>query len=154
LADILNPWFEALKKPNATLAEKSATSVFLKTVKEGERHGVRFPKEMVLFFRSLSILDMIALHINPNFDIIKALNCFFDKYPLEEIEKIINESGRAGDLREKIISTADIDWESFREVALLEKERMMQARERVIDLITYYAERYEELRPLIKSYKQ
>jgi len=153
LANILNPWFEALKRPNATLVEKSAAFVFLETVREGERHGVRFPKEMTLFFRSLSILDMIALHINPNFDIIKVLNLFFEKYPLEEVERMISENGYAGDLGKKIISTADVDWESFKEVALLEKERMMQARERVIDLITYYAERYEELRPLIKNYK-
>lgn len=153
LAEIFNPWFEALKRPGATLAEKSATAVFLATIKEAERHSVRLPKEMVLFFRSLSILDMVALHISPNFDMIKALNYFFDKHPLEEVERMVSEDGHADGLEKKMIFTADVDWEAFREMAVLEKERMMHARERVMELVTHYAERYEELRPLIKLYK-
>jgi predicted unusual protein kinase regulating ubiquinone biosynthesis (AarF/ABC1/UbiB family) len=153
LGAILNPWFEALKKPDITLAEKGATSVFLATIKEAERHSARFPREMILFFRSLSLLDIMALHISPNFDMMKALNYFFDKNPIEEVERIISEESHIDESERKMIYTADIDWESFREIAVFEKERTMHAQERIMELITHYAERYEELRPLMKNYK-
>ena len=153
LGAILNPWFDALKRPGVTPTEKGATSVFLAIIKEAERHSARFPREMVLFFRSLSLLDMIALHISPNFDMMKALNYFFGKNSIEEVERIISEESHAGSSEKKIIYTADIDWEVFREMAVFEKERTMHARERIMELVTHYSERYEELKPLMKNYK-
>jgi predicted unusual protein kinase regulating ubiquinone biosynthesis (AarF/ABC1/UbiB family) len=133
------------------LFKKSAASVFLKIVKKTEEFGAHLPREMILFFRTLSILDMISLHISSRFDIIKALNYFFDKYPLEEIEKNIVEGEHMEEAGEKITPTTDLDWESFREIALLEKEKMLAAREKTIEMVLSYAEKYKELEPIIKK---
>jgi predicted unusual protein kinase regulating ubiquinone biosynthesis (AarF/ABC1/UbiB family) len=152
LTKIIEPWFEALEDPNSTLAERNSARVFFKMVRKVEAYGGHMPKEIALFFRALAILDMVSLQVSPKFDMIKALGAFFEKYPLDEMEELINE-GKHDEATEKIIPIDQIaDWELFMEISTSEKEQIASARERIIDLIEYYVERYEdELRPLLKK---
>lgn len=153
LKEVLNPWFETVGDPDSSLKEKSAATVFLKIVNKAGKFGAQLPREAILFFRALSILDMVALQVSSNFDIIKALRRFFEKHPIEEIESMIMEGAHDKDAGEKITPLTDVDWEFFREISALEKERMWAARERIVDLAVYYAERYDEVRSMLKNLK-
>ena len=149
---IMQPWFEAVANSNASLKKKSAVTPFFNIIKKAEQYGTRLPKEVVLFFRALVILDMVALQVSPDFDMIKALNRFFSRHSLEEVEILIGKGEHEKEAGEKIIPLTDVDWEFFREISALEKERMLAARERIIDLIMHYAERYDEIRSMLKKY--
>ncbi len=153
LEEVLNPWFEAVGNQNSSLKEKSAATVFLKIVNKAGDFGAQLPREAILFFRALSILDMVALQVSSRFDIIKALNFFFERYPIVEVESMIMDRTHDKDAGEKITSLTDVDWEFFREISALEKERMWAARERIVDLAVYYAEKYDEVRSMLKSLK-
>ena len=76
----------------------------------------------------------------------------FEDYPLEIAEKIIEE-GLHRDDAGKIISTVDIDWEFFKEVSALEKEKRDMIKEKMMEIVFYYAEKYEEIRTLLKTIK-
>jgi ubiquinone biosynthesis protein len=152
MVGIIQPWFNAVSNPYSTIYEKSATVVFLKILKKAEEYGAPLPREAILFFRALCILDMVSLQLSPGFDMIKALNGFFEDYPLEIAEKIIEE-GLHRDDAGKIISTVDIDWEFFKEVSALEKEKRDMIKEKMLETIFYYAEKYEEIKSLLKTIK-
>jgi hypothetical protein len=96
---------------------------------------------------------MVALRISPSFDMIKALNLFFLEYPLDVAEALIKEGVHEKEAGEKIIPLTDIDWEFFKEISAMEKEKKLMARERMTEMIFYYAEKYEEIRSLLKNYK-
>jgi len=142
LRGIMNSWYEN---------EKSAAIVFLKIIKKVEEYGGSIPREAVLFFRTLSILEMVALRISPSFAMIKALNLFFLEYPLDETEELIKEGVHEEESGEKIISLTDVDWEFFKEISAMEKEKKLVARERMREMIFYYAEKYEEIRSMVKK---
>src|SRR3989344_4768951 len=86
---IVDPWFKAVSDPNASLYKKSSAMIFLRVIKKEEKFGVRLPREMVLFFRTLSILDMVSLQMSPRFDMIKALQAFFEKYPIGSVYELM-----------------------------------------------------------------
>ena len=155
LKRILEPWFRILESSGKEddYKEKSAVKPFFGIVRLAEKYGARMPKDIVLFFRVMSILDMEALRVCPAFDMIKAIRRFFNKYPLEEAKRMARTEAHSREVGKKIIPLTEIDWESFREIAFLEKERVLAARERIYDLITYYAERYDEVRSMIRKIK-
>lgn len=142
IREIMNSWYEN---------EKSAAIVFLKIIKKAEKYGGSIPREAVLFFRTLSILEMVALRISPSFDMIKALNLFFLEYPLDKVEELIKEGVHEEESGERIIPLTDVDWEFFKEISAIEKEKKLVARERMTEMIFYYAEKYEEIRSMIKN---
>ena len=148
----MNPWIEAAANKKAALLDKSSAMVFFKLIRKAEKYGVHFPKEIILFFRGLAIDDMVALQLSPDFNIIEAINSFFEEYPLEEVEELIkNETdARRKEIDEKIASVTD-DWEEFVEISAAHKEKMLAARERVMELVAYYAEKYPEVMSLIKN---
>lgn len=148
---IMNPWFVAVENLNSSLYKKSAAVVFFRMIKEAEKYGVHLPREIILFLRSLLILDMVALQLSPKFDMIKALNIFFDKYPIEELERIIISGDHEEEVGKKLIPLTDVDWEFFRESAGMERERKIATREKLIDMIVFYAEKYEEVRSMLKT---
>ncbi len=149
MTEIIQPWFEEVSEQKLTLRERSATVVFLKTLRKAEEYGAPLPREAVLFFRALCILDMISLQLSPEFDMIKALNGFFEDYPLEIAERIIEEESHRAETGE-IIPTADIDWEFFREISAAEKEKSLVMKERIMETMFRYAEKDEEIRSMIK----
>jgi predicted unusual protein kinase regulating ubiquinone biosynthesis (AarF/ABC1/UbiB family) len=142
---------EKITRPLYEKNAKSAAIVFLKIIKKAEEYGGSIPREAVLFFRTLSILEMVALQISPSFDMIKALNLFFLEYPLDKVEELIKEGVHEEESGEKIIPLTDVDWEFFKEISAIEKEKKLMARERMTEMIFYYAEKYEEIRSLIKN---
>ncbi len=147
----LNPWFAAAEDPKAPAEEKSAANAFFKIIGRAEKYGIRLPREEILFFRALSVSDALALRLSPDFDMIKALNFFFKNHPLEDTEALIEKGTHEKEAGKKIVPLTDADWEVFREISALEKERMLAARERILDLIEHYAERYEEIRSMVKN---
>ncbi|MEW5907976.1 MAG: hypothetical protein AB1643_02235, partial [Patescibacteria group bacterium] len=152
---VFTPWFLSIIK-NKSLQEKSAATFFLKIIKIAEHYNIHLPREIILFFRTLSIVDMIALQLSPQFDMIKALNSFFGRYPLEQIKILIEENKHAREIEREILSISDnakSDWESFKEILALEKEKMGIARERLTEMIFYYAERYDDIKLLLKAIK-
>lgn len=151
MAEELNPWFEAVKDPDAPTEKKRAANVLFKIAARAERYGIRLPREEILFLRALSVSDTLALRVSSDFDMIKALNFFFGKYPFEEIESAIEKGTHEEEAGKKIAMPSNADWEVFREISAMEKEKMFGARERIIDLMEYYAERYEEIRSMMKS---
>lgn len=147
---IMEPWFDAAKSGEVGLKNRSSAMVFLNLVKKAEKYGIYFPLDMVLFFRVLAIDDMVALQISPRFDIMEAMQGFFEEYSVEEIEKTIRNQANWKEIDENIISLND-DWESFRESSVTHKEKTAAIRERIIEIFFYYAERYPEVRNLLKK---
>jgi len=88
--------------------------------------------------------EAISLSVSPSFDIIKVLNSFFEEYPLERTEKLIT--------KERSQKETDDDWEIFRETLYFEKEKRMIIKEKMMEMIFYYAEENEEIRSLIKNF--
>lgn len=148
--EIMEPWFEAVKDSEASLKNRSSASAFLNLVKKAEKYGVRFPLDIILFFRGLVIDDMVALQISPRFDIMKAIQSFFEEHSVEEIEEIVKNQANWKEIDEKIISLND-DWESFVETSIMHKEKVAVMKERIIEMVFYYAERYPEVKDLLKK---
>lgn len=147
---IMKPWLEALDSRDSSFLDKSSAVVFFKLIRKAEKYGVHFPREIILFFRGLAIDDMVSLQMSPDFHIIKAINLFFKEYPLERVEELINGETNRKEIDRKIVSITD-DWEEFVEISAAHKEKILAAKERVMELIAYYAEKYPEIMSLIKN---
>ena len=148
--EIMEPWFEAVKDSEANLKNRSSALVFLNLVKKAEKYGVHFPLDIILFFRGLVIDDMVALQISPQFDIMKAMESFFAEHSVEEVESIVRSQTNWKEIDEKIISLND-DWESFTETSITHREKVAVMKERIIEMVFYYAERYPEVKDLLKK---
>lgn len=147
---LMNPWIKAVASKEAAFLDKSSAMVFFKLIRKAEKYGVHFPQEIILFFRGLAIDDMVALQMSPDFNIIEAIYSFFKEYPMETVEELIKNETNRKELGEKIASVTD-DWEEFVEISAAHKEKMLAARERVMELVAYYAEKYPEIMSLIKN---
>lgn len=148
--EIMEPWFEAVKDSEANLKNRSSAVAFLNLVKKAEKYGVHFPLDIILFFRGLVIDDMVALQISPQFDIMKAMESFFGEHSVEEVESIVRNQANWKEIDEKIISLND-DWETFAETSITHKEKVAVMRERIIEMVFYYAERYPDVKDLLKK---
>lgn len=146
MKEAMSPWLgsgeEAVKKSSAIL--------FLRLAKKAEKYGIRLPAEIILFFRALAINDMTALQMSPGFDIMASLKGFFDTYRSEDIEEIINSQNNSAEINKRISSLTD-DWDSFIEISAVHREKMAEAKEKVKEIILYYAERYPEVKELLKK---
>jgi len=155
---ILAPWYAAVEKmtplnTNTTILQraKSSSNVFMRIIAMAQGYGVTMPREVVMFFRSISIADLVALRLNPRFDIIQAIHTFFHEYPLLEAERIINE--RTHEKEIESIGTLDTvvpSMEIAAEIKAIEQERIHVARERLVELIAGYSEIYPEVRDVFK----
>jgi len=158
--EIMEPWFVATKDgplrqssseaSQANYKDKSAAMAFLRLVGKAEKYGVHFPLDIILFFRGLVIDDMVALQISPRFDIIEAMQSFFKEHSVEEIEETVRSQTNWAEIDEKIISLND-DWESFTESSITHREKIAVMKERIIETVFYYAERYPEVNKLLKK---
>ena len=158
--EIMEPGFVATKDgplrqssseaSQANYKDKSAAMAFLRLVGKAEKYGVHFPLDIILFFRGLVIDDMVALQISPRFDIIEAMQSFFKEHSVEEIEETVRSQTNWAEIDEKIISLND-DWESFTESSITHREKIAVMKERIIETVFYYAERYPEVNKLLKK---
>lgn len=142
-----------LKEDIMKIINKDVNTLILNIKKISEKYNIYLPRETILHLRTMTALNAIALEISPGFDIIKALNLFFNKYNLEEVERLTKE-GVHEELHTEIIGIDDEpDWETFKEIMAMEKEKKAAAREKFIEMLAYYAEKYSELRSTIKNLK-
>ncbi|KKR47429.1 MAG: Ubiquinone biosynthesis protein [Parcubacteria group bacterium GW2011_GWA1_40_21] len=148
--EIMGSWFVDEKDIQADLKKRSSALVFMNLVRKAEKYGVHFPLDIILFFRGLVIIDMVALQISPQFDIIKAMESFFEKHSIEEIEIKVRSQANWKEIDKKIISLND-DWESSGERLIMQKEKVAIMRERILEIVFYYAERHPEIKNLIKQ---
>jgi len=148
--EIMEPWFGAVKDGQANYKDKSAALAFLRLVRKAEKYGVRFPLDIILFFRGLVIDDMVALQISPQFDIMEAMRSFFEEHSVEEVEETVRNQTNWKEIDEKIVSLND-DWEAFTESSITHREKVAVMKERIIEMVFYYAERYPEVRSLLKK---
>ena len=148
--EIMEPWFGAIKDGQANYKDKSAALAFLRLVRKAEKYGVHFPLDIILFFRGLVIDDMVALQISPRFDIMEAMRSFFEEHSVEEVEETVRSQTNWEEIDENIISLND-DWEAFTESSVTHREKVAVMKERIIEMVFYYAERYPEIRSLLKK---
>ncbi|MBU2219241.1 hypothetical protein KKG15_02000 [Patescibacteria group bacterium] len=142
-----------LREDIMKVINKDMNILILNIKKISEKYNIYLPREIILHLRTMAALNAIALEISPGFDIIKALNLFFNKYNLEEVERLTKE-GMHEELHTEIIGIDDEpDWETFKEIMAVEKEKKSGAREKFIEMLAYYAEKYSELRSTIKNLK-
>jgi len=158
LEEILTPWYEAVdagvegELDMKSLRKKSASIVLSKIINMSLKYDITLPKEMILFFRSLSIADMVALRLNPHFDMMKAIQRFFHEHPLSTVEDLIKsgEHETAIESNGEIATMTGQSYEGLMELRLQDEERLQVARERLAELVDRYAEEYEEVRALLK----
>lgn len=148
---ILAPWYE----PSTDSPDKapdfsgSASIIFSKLLLRAESYSVYVPREMMIFFRSLIIADMVAMKLEPEFNMIKAFKLFFREFPLERAEELILAKSHESELTGGIETVTDLEYEELMELKVAERERLNLAAERLADLILYYAENYEEVRKML-----
>lgn len=141
---ILAPWYEPV--PGTMV---SASVIFSKLLLRAESYSVYVPREMMIFFRSLIIADMVAMKLEPEFNMIKAFKLFFREFPLERAEELILAKSHESELTGGIETVTDLEYEELMELKVAERERLNLAAERLADLILYYAENYEEVRKML-----
>ena len=149
LEGILTPWYEEKTLPN--YQHLTSSLVFSRILLKTRDYQIYLPREVVIFFRTLVIADMVAVKLAPGFDIIRALNAFFASYPLGVAEELIMAKTQEIKLEEAADSTAHFSFEQLLEVKNAEKEQLGAAKERLINIISAYAEDYEEIRQLLKA---
>lgn len=145
LEDVFSPWYDRREHDK----NPSSSEVFAKLVKRVEKYSVYLPKEMIIFFRTLAIADMVCLRLNPDFDMLKGFKLFFQEFPLSKAEEIILSGDHEKELSGRIIPITDEDYETAAERRIQEAERLSVATERLIEMASYYAERYPEVRQLM-----
>jgi len=143
LEDILLPWYDK------EAPKQSAAVLFSKLLLKAENYSVCLPRTATIFFRSLIIADMVALKLDPEFDMIQAFQMFFQKFPLERATEIIEEKTHEIELLPQIDPVTHFNFEQLLEYKSYERERLAIATERLANMVSYYAERYDEVRKLL-----
>ena len=105
---------------------------------------------MILFFRTMAIVDMVANLLSPQFSLINAINRFFEETPLSRVEEIILTESHKKDLAENIEPERTENFEQLIEMQVIEREKLNIAKERLAEIIAFYAERHEEGRKILK----
>ena len=149
LEQILRPWYE--EQAQRDYHHLTSALVISRMILKAREYSIYLPREIVMFFRTLIIADMVALRLAPNFDIMKALNGFFDRYPLGVAEELITAKTHEAKLETTVDTTAHLSFEELLALKEAEIEELGLAKERLIDLIARYAEDYEEIRQLLRA---
>lgn len=142
-----------LKEDALKILKKNSSQIFSGLKKISEKYNIYLPKEIVLHLRALSAINAIALDISSDFDFIKALSRFFERYSPEKAEEIIT-GGKHKEIQEDIASAGEqADWKAFRKIAALEKEKRAADKKRFIKMALRYSKKYGELKLMIKNLK-
>jgi predicted unusual protein kinase regulating ubiquinone biosynthesis (AarF/ABC1/UbiB family) len=159
---ILLPWYDALANskestsPEASVnsknmwQNKNSSVVFAKFVLAIRAYGFYVPKEVLFFFRTIAIIDMVALHLDAQFNLITATNLFFEKNSFSDLEKIIADETHKKELSVSIPPETQESFEELIEMRVIEREKLHRAQEILEELIAHYAEHYKEVRALLK----
>lgn len=168
LQGLFTPWHQAVLKtahyPNGipndnnhhpreravSLKEKSIARVLSQIPSLLQKYGLYAPQEVILFFRTIAIVDMVANQLLPQFNFINALNRFFEENPLSRVEEIILTESHKKELTGGIEPARTENFERLIELQMIEKEKLNMAKERLAEVIAFYAERHEEVRNILK----
>src|SRR3989344_340836 len=149
LEKILAPWYQ--EQSSRSYHHLTSSTVISKMILRARDYSIYLPRGIIMFFRALIISDMVALRLAPNFDIMKALNRFFDRYPLGAAEELITARTHEAKLEETVDASAHLSFDELLALKEAEQEELSLAKERLINLIAAYAEDYQEVRQLLKT---
>lgn len=153
LEELFSPWYEAREKNIGEKDyeyKKSGSYVFSKMLFKAGKYDVSLPKEVIIFFRTVIVSDTVASKLDPNFDMIEAMKEFFKDHPVTEVEEQIKSRSHEEELEEDLDIVSHLNFDQLLELKAEEKERLGLARERLMEMVTYYAEEYSEVRQLLK----
>lgn len=142
---ITNDWHFYTGNKELDLKKRSSAVTFLKVVKAVEKYYMKFPPDVIAFIRALLIIDMVCLKLTDEFNMIKAINSFFDLHSLDEVKTMSEEHM--------------IDMERIHEIRYTEAnleciaDREFNAKEKFVDIVYALAEKYPELYNKIKGIK-
>ncbi|MBI5005193.1 MAG: AarF/ABC1/UbiB kinase family protein [Candidatus Lloydbacteria bacterium] len=168
LQRLLTPWYQAMSdtarcvddspddntrrgKQAVPFKEKSVAQIFSHIGYSLPKYGLYAPEEVVLCFRAIAMIDMVANRLSPHFNFISALNHFFEENPLPQIETMIAAESHKKELGGNIESAQQESFEELIELQTIEKEKLHVAKERLGEIIAYYAEHHEDVRAILKS---
>ena len=155
LEGILAPWY-AEKTPASPSGRQegykhlTSSLVFSRILLKTRDYQIYLPREVVIFFRTLVIADMVAVKLVPGFDINPALNSIIENYPLGVAEDLNMASIKEEKTEELADMLEHFSFEQMLELKEIEKEKLGVAKERLINIVAAYAEDYEEIRQLLK----
>lgn len=160
LQRLFTPWHRATSETNSSsdgaepalsFQEKSVAHVFSQIPPLLQKYGLYAPEEMTLFFRTISMIDMVASRLSPQFSFVHAVNRFFEENPLPQIEEIIATESHKKELALGMEPVHRENFEQLVEWQIIEKEKLSAAKERLGEIIAYYAEHHEDIRSILKS---
>ncbi len=152
LERIITPWYAAMER-RATFfmegnSDKSSAVALARILLMSRSYHIRLPEDLVLFFRSLSIADQVALALDPSFDMMAAMRLFFDEFSLEDIASRASAQDAVLPLAEVL---DELSYEQLMELKQQEKESAEYTREKMADIAFSYAEKYPEILELLKT---
>lgn len=142
---ITNDWHFYTGNKELDLKKRSSAVTFLKVVKSVEKYYMKFPPDVIAFIRALLIIDMVCLKLTDDFNMIKAINSFFERHTLDEV-KTMSASHMVEVERIHEIRYTEANLERT-------QDREYEAREKFIDIVYALAEKYPELYNKIKRIK-
>jgi len=109
-------------------------------VKAVEKYHLKFPSDVIAFIRALLIIDMVCLKMADNFNMIKAIQSFFNLHSLEKVKTSIHNKEAY-----RIYGTRQI-----KENLEYNSEQEYNMKEKFTDIVYILAEKYPELYNKIK----
>ena len=134
---ITNDWHFSAGNKNLGLKQRSSAVTFLKVVKTVEKYNMKFPSDVIAFVRTLLIIDMVCLKLSDDFNMVKAINSFFDEHSLDDVKVMSSEH------MEEVERIHEIVYTSRSHEYRKDKEHGMK--ERFADIVYTLAEKYPEL---------
>ncbi|MBI2588068.1 AarF/ABC1/UbiB kinase family protein [Candidatus Azambacteria bacterium] len=146
ISTIIKEWHEALEGETEFEA-KSSAQAFLKILLTANRYNYPLPRSVVLFVRTLVLIDMDCLLLAPRFNIAKEVVAFFEERP--ELISSLEEERKAR------LKGRERAWLRFRyehpeeahELEELEKEAARLEEERFAEQFAVFIERSLEFSP-------
>lgn len=145
---VINEWHTLTGNKDAPLESRSSAGTFFRMMKCGERYGILVPPDVIAFVRSLMIVDMVCLRLDGGFNMVKAVQKFFQVYPKEQIEAL-RQIHATGELKTVEVFDLYPDHEPLVSPTRA-RERELYKKERLIDRMLAVAERNPELYTLLK----
>ena len=147
---VINEWHALTGNQDAPLESRSSAGTFFRMMKCGERYGIIVPPDVIGFVRSLMIVDMVCLRLESGFNMVKAVQKFFDVYPRERVESMRQEHGAGLPLAEVDVLDLRPDDEP-RISPSRARERELYKKERLVARMLAVAERNPELYTMLKG---
>lgn len=143
LKPIINDWHFQTGNKKLKLKQRSSAVTFLRVVKMVEKYHMKLPPDVIAFIRALLIIDMVCLKLSDDFNMVKAVNLFFEEHTLDNVkvmsEKHMEEMERIHEIMYTSQSTECI------------REKGCGAKERFTDIVYTLAEKYPNLYNKIKG---